>query len=950
MAALDITAVRKGILKGSINTEKLSNTLKDLRLFAYSYLYNLQKDMVNLFKLQVRYEDFSDKQDNIFTGIYLNSYKEYNVKIPFIHYNHRLKFRRSDFYNKPITNKQAENNRDLFVYSYFVFIDGIMDRSARIKCREELTSICLRKEAMSAELQEHFVPGCKIDILFIPDVRSETFSATKLDIAVAGYKFDTSSTLKPDDHIVVLVSKGKYIPKMFDTTINEDGHVILPEVIGDGYEDTDILDIVAYIIPNFFESKDLPEGTEFFEPKNWMPMPIPTENILYMQKNPDGSLRLDAGITTDQKYPNVFDIHGNEGDCLAHIFYWTNIANRDMKYETEDIRYHSIISILEGYVNGTINEHLSSFIPYLYSYDVPNFHSTGYTDKENQPMLYKANKLFEAYKLWAYASQLYHEKMCEETNSYLIYTEKLDMESKIRTNNHEELSDKTDWVEFDEECYIFTFVNKSLNRQLPYKFWIDGLRIVPEKVYLDGKYQYVYIEKSKFKEGSVIEIERSNDITFQTLVSTTPGGHSVDLSELKGKIPFRGLYITDMNGVYVDRSTISFKVQLDKTGTWYDVPDDSTMLIDKDTVMQVYSTEPVNIIIRATERPIQFNRTFDLTNWSDKNLNTKGLIRNIPKYDSRIRVFSKGRLLPPEDIVIGWKEDSNDAIDLQFDYPGYGVIGEFQVDYIPEGYNRIYLNPEINDKGLVDLTGIINKPFSMKYYDVYLNGYRLFPHQIKRVSNFIIQIKEVQTLRRLAIYEKDCVIDDLYVLDADDEKQFLADQLYQNDEEFREKLKEHIETIIPDKTISDIEILDEILEFVVNSVIDYLEIHRLFASDSIEDEFFKKFRPFFEDDVFFINANILYNYGYKTDPDRVYFLAPQKKTEIMGINSPSYVKQFALLMEELGMGYINANTERGDIPEKYPKIRLRDNDDEVLLISGSKSAERFRNDSELLRN
>lgn len=950
MASLTEADVRAGILSGAINHEKLASALTDLRLYAYSYLYNLQKDMVGIIQIDAKYEDFTTRQDNVFTGIYLNSYKEFNVKIPFIHHNLRLKFRRSKFYNIPITNKNVEKNRDLFIYSYFVFVDGILDTSAKIRCKEELTSICLRKEAMTKELQEHFVPGANISIVFIPDVRSENLSATKLELQAAGMKFSTSYHRKFNDVVFVFVSKGNGIPKMYSVT-QTDNEIVLPDTVVEGYENMDTLDITAVIVPNKFSYTDLAAGERWFEPVVDTNMPVPTENVMVFKCEDDGSMKYNANVSVERKYPNKFAIDEEHKDDThrAYVFYWDNYANRDMKYESEDIKYRSIINVIAAYASGEVNEDLASFIPYLYSYDNTNFHQLDYIDKRTEPLLYRANKLFDAYKLWAYASQLYYEKMCEETSSYLIYTEKLDMESKIRKNNKEEVRDKAEYTEFENEHYLFVFANTDLLNKLPYKFWVDGVRVVPEHIFLDGKYEYVYMDKSLFKEDSVIEIERSANSTYMTKVSSGPAGIHVNFANApKFSFPFRSLYVTDSEGVYIDPDTLKFAVIMDD-GVEYEIPKNSTMLITNETKLFVYSTVSRELVLRFSDKPIQLNRHNDISNWFEENLNGIGLIRNIPKQDNRIRVFQKGRLLPSEVVKLEWPEDSNDALKVWIDFPGMGIIGDFQVDYIPEGYNRIYYTPELSDpKGLLDLSGVIDKPFSMKYYDVYVNGYRLLPRQIERISNFVIQIKNIETVKKLAIYEKDIVSNGVYVLDIDDAKNFLADKLYQNDEDFRKKLREYIEDIIPDVTIEDADKFEEILEFIVNSIVDYLDIHRLFANDELEEEFFEKYRPFFNSDVFFIDANKTYPYGYPEDPNRVYFLAPQRKTELEGINSPSYVKQFALMMEMMGMQFINANDVRPEISDRLPKIKLQDNDDPVIMISGNMNTERFTKESKLL--
>lgn len=65
---LTISDINDGIAKGVINESVLSKTLEELRNYAYSYLYNLQKDMVNVYRAQFKYSDFTAQPDDVFTG------------------------------------------------------------------------------------------------------------------------------------------------------------------------------------------------------------------------------------------------------------------------------------------------------------------------------------------------------------------------------------------------------------------------------------------------------------------------------------------------------------------------------------------------------------------------------------------------------------------------------------------------------------------------------------------------------------------------------------------------------------------------------------------------------------------------------------------------------------------------------------------------------------------
>ena len=80
---------------------------------------------------------------------------------------------------------------------------------------------------------------------------------------------------------------------------------------------------------------------------------------------------------------------------------------------------------------------------------------------------------------------------------------------------------------------------------------------------------------------------------------------------------------------------------------------------------------------------------------------------------------------------------------------------------------------EYDGKGalLVDLRTYINKPFDIRYYEVYLNGRRIARNNIFPVSPYMIRIAGIHSLHSLEIYEKDrdweyygCDYKDYYLL------------------------------------------------------------------------------------------------------------------------------------------------------------------------------------------
>lgn len=960
----DRNNIKPIIVEGKVDLETLGETLEDLKRYAYSYLYTVQKDIIGFNKLHLKYEDFDIKRDFIFTHIDLNKIHQYNVNFPFIHYNNRLKFRRSKLYNVVITNDDIEENKDLFIYSYFVFINGYLDYSARLKCREELTSICLRKESMTPSLREQFVPGADIDILFLPDVDIESLEVSKEDLITNELTFTTSTKIRENDHVYAFISSGNSLVKMYQADII-DSKVVLPEISVQNFENNDNIKITIIILPNYLEQKVCEPGVNYFNSSD-VNMPIPHENILTLLKNEDGSYKFHNDIEIENKYPNIFKLKDHTETVYSNIYYWNNTGNNHMKYDYETKFYTEFINVLERYNSGTINTDIEQYIPILYCYDLSNFHSSHDKDHTVESEVYKINKLFDTFKLWDFSSQLYYENLNKYFNGYIINTKKLNMEEKIRKNNHQEIRLAGHHEEFNEDRYLFIFVNKINDRQLPYKYWIDGIHYVPDKVYRDGALEYVYIPVELFNpKGSYIEIEKSNDVAWKTTFRANENGTLLDLKLRNNFIQYNSLFVYDKDNKIIDSS--KYKITVSKNGKEIGDPSIlSKLRINENHKLVFYplSDELTEVTVAYFERPIQHKIPVDELIFSElifnpKNLNFQRNINKIKPKANCIRIFREGRLLPRSvyDVTL---PDTVDGI-WKIKFKGYGSFFDYQLDYIPEGYNEIYSQEEIPPKGIIDLTGIIDKPFSMKYYDVYVNGYRLLPYQVKKLSNFVIQLKEIETLRQLYIYEKDVTSDGLYSLELDDAKEFLREKLIQNDEEFINKIKEHIMDLIDNEEIDDVDDIDNALDIIIYEIIRYIETHGgVLNTIEIDEYAFIRFRHFFEsDEIFFIDPNKVYNTICKKD--FVYYIAPRRKVEIPRINNFIYVRQINKLLNAIQNNkyindyvnsYIDANTDRHTLNNKYRKYGELDkhHTDKPLLIDGNWFTARYPDLRTLLEN
>ena len=918
---INMERIKEGILSGAIKMDQLTAALEKLRLHAYSTLIEIQRDLIGVHKYHISYSDLDKRPDTSFSGVRIRSMYQYNVKMSFVHHTKRLRFRRSSVYNVPLTYQDIKKYPDIFVYNYFVLIDGHIDLSAKVVCKEEITSINLNPKAMDPKLAKLFKEGCSIDIVILPSLSIETLTATRRDIVNHVWTIAPSQPVNEHTRVLAFISSESTLPKMYLAKVLATGEFrILPESLGDIGFDEEVT-IVAVIMPNLLESHEVDHAITAICTKT-MPMPIPENNILVWVKHEDESVTLDTGFKITKKYGSMFLLEDHE-DITCDVFYWDRPNNSNMQYMPEYWMYDRFVDINAAYLNGTQNPILENFSPIQYTYNVSDFHKEGHSDRRGNELIYKVNKMYDTFKLWALASQLYYENIAEYYNGYIIDTSKLNMEEKYRTNSNQDVGFIEDH-DLGEGCYVFIFSNKAKWTKLPYKFWVDGLRVCPKHVAFDHSYEYVYLPATAFNSaGSKVEIERSNAITGVITLTTSEEGTSFSLlnfDAVNHSIPVNSLFVTDEEGMILDHSTYHFTVEIGADECTLD--SESTLWLTSGSVLKLYvydtATYP-KVNVRYYDRPIEVHHVISGDNFGDNDLNSIGDIRGIPRYKNRIRIFHDGKLVPKSKYRI--YDTGNVFNPWEISLEGDTLLGDFITDYIPEGYEEIYYQENIGAKGIVDLTGKIDKPFSMKYFDVYLNGYRLLPEQVENITYFIIQIKDVKTIDNLYIYERKSTMAGFYTLDVEDSKRFLAEQLYEKDEEFVEKLRDHIINIMPNEDIPDVDIYCNFFDLLTYELAKYIEpTGVLLADDEIDQDIREIFAKFLDDGgVTFLDANQLYETAEKGG--FINFLAPEKITEQPHINNPWYMKDYNRMMGSIQKGAIREGTEE-EIATTYPVMTL----------------------------
>ena len=181
------------------------------------------------------------------------------------------------------------------------------------------------------------------------------------------------------------------------------------------------------------------------------------------------------------------------------------------------------------------------------------------------------------------------------------------------------------------------------------------------------------------------------------------------------------------------------------------------------------------------------------------------------KNDSRyVRVYRNGRLVPRHLGAVRFPLDCNiGEMDV---FPGVfrNIDDHIMVELMPYMMHQVCYMETIPDDEVIDLRGMIDKPFDFKWHDIYINGRKLVKKDVEIISANRIKILKSNSVRWLEIIEN-----------SRDKEYFgykpvydFMDVLFDIDKEFAEKVNSSIDNIFDlEEPVVDnpVSILDYIL-------------------------------------------------------------------------------------------------------------------------------------------
>lgn len=549
------------------------------------------------------------------------------------------------------------------------------------------------------------------------------------------------------------------------------------------YTSKDYLQLDGFELPFFVIEKD-----------NLIPyeMPILSKNLLILKETGLESAKgfrinranvnrfypniyqiYDGMVSNDDRY-KVFYFYKPTSDTkytVLHEFYYKFLCNKfgleieqcinDLYFDRinhdtmSDYEYKEFRAVFDKILNYQEHRYTYGEIDFLYNF-LP---ASG--DPELNAFEYHVGKMRE----WIANDPFMLERYVLDQNltckgRFHLWVSTIDLESRLRTDTSVEFDDGRSIYTFKEPMYVFAFRNDlDYPNKVECRLFIDGMMVTDSYQERKMTLDYIYIPASQVKEDSFIEIEVFDSYGFDTVLYFTAIGQESSVIVLE---PDENIVPTIADLIVMD----------EEYGTSY--------TLGVDYQIKCIYTEGEAIAEEVDENsPVEFTR---LSKFIVTALHSDILYRNIILRIAKkacgvdyelarscypyivcetrdfnmkkeyLRLYRNGRLIPD----CRWKFYKSGNIPRVSLEDFFSKGDHLYLDITPYRYKSVYYKEEIQlDHPVIDLTGYINKPFDIRYYDVYLNGRKLTVNNIVALSPFSITLFNIKSKYQLEIFEKE---------------------------------------------------------------------------------------------------------------------------------------------------------------------------------------------------
>lgn len=828
------------LLNNTYEEESIGIAINDIQLSNYKYLYKLQDDLLGYYRFDCSGKDIK----YVFNTHILPIKNKYCCKIlrEFINPNMVYKFRRSKKYNKLLSMNEIESD-SMFQYGFIVFIDGILYSGAQILPTEEFSYIVFDNNVYRTD--------SKITIWVVPNYKIMSSESNVYRIHKNLPKDIIQNIYGQDNFQFIHTLSIDNITSDIVTTSNVfDGNLKVATNLSDKYKG--IRFSVNSIGLQNLEGTVITHNQSYFK-INRKNMPIVAESMMVFKNNPDGLL-FQHDVTITPLYPNIYKLDNIDISAEYYIiyFYFDDTKNSDSPKLIYENRFSLLdkagINLLEKYKSDTVPNVIKNYDTEEINYSIKDFEKSD----NLLPIEYKEKTLKSLIKKDSTNATKYFNNQIDGPTRIYLDVSTIELLSRRRVST--KLETPNNVINFRNPHYVFVLRKHILQDYTNTRIFVDGLIQVFHTVTESEDLLFIYIPCEFVTEKSIVEFE-----SFKTYVITKPFSvvnreHCFDMTDIVFRCNFKDIVITDNSGTIIEYD--KYDLYIDMDGEFISMEDKYNTFVTG-CIKIVFSDDTFNNIdMRMT--------IIHRTNFIKQEIITdddrgKAIYIDFPitRNIGNFRIYRNGKLVPRRFYDIKYRKNLyyTIGVDILIDKRVGDVI---VVDISPIQYREVLTMERIPANGFINGCRYLDKPFSLKWYDVYLNGRKLNFRNIDIISPTKLFIKDVSTRYNLSIVDNNR--DAEYFGIASDWESF-HDKLW---EEYP-NLKEIINSLYSEI----VEIEDNINTNVVSpKSVDKDRFYEFYAKnlpilnpdeDIIHDEIWEHVSTLHEDNIIFIDPDNGYN-------------------------------------------------------------------------------------------
>lgn len=733
------------LLNNTYTEECVGDAITDIQLANYNHLYQLQLELINYQKFNFTLGDL--KRDNRIQYDPIKNKYYFKIFKEFISPGLKTRFKRSKFYNKLLSMFDIQDN-NTFAYNCLVFIDGDLYTGAKIFPTDEFTYIVFEDNMFTTD--ERPPMTTPVTVIMGPNFHIISQTTNKYRIARGLYSdtpemYDLTKSSEKYSYIHTITDDN--LVSSIVTTKTQDGILTVAANLSDKYNDVNFY--THSIGLQYLLGAINVKGTGYFRIKR-QNMPLITETMMVFERSSAGELKYQHDITVKSYYPNIYRLENADPNKTYYMlcFYFDDTT----EFDSEKLVYEDNFKLLErvgfdlltAYKTDDMPDVVRNYKPEKIVYSISDFKES----VETNPVDYKDNKLKHLRQTDSKYLYKYFEKQIEYPSRLYLDVTAIDLDTRIRTTTEKETPHQV--INFRKPHYVFAFKKSILKDPYNMRIYIDGMVQVFHTLTENDFNIYMYVPCEFVTMFSMMEFESFENEFVEKSFTVKNREAIIDLSSSKVSFGRDDILILDSNKDVIVSRFFTLQIQNTK-GDFIDLNEEFNTELGSVIKIKFISDDfnDAKFILRITHPSLTIRQ--DILTDDDRG-KAVYIHKPIDRDVEHFRIYKNGLLIPREHYDIKYRQnaDSSLGVDILLNKKVGDVI---VVDVSPIKYKEVMKMDLIPMTGFIDTAGILNKPFSLKWYDVYLNGKKLNAGNIDVISPTKFFIYNVETRKNLVIME-----------------------------------------------------------------------------------------------------------------------------------------------------------------------------------------------------